>query len=154
MKTPRFTSILRSSLFAGTIALASFATDHSALAQSSQVLAKVNIPFAFQAGDRRMPAGMYEIDSQTGSPLLLLRNSEQEVRTFVITHTATTSQPPAKGRVVFERYGNKYFLRQVWTASSTQGAELPTSKAEKEIVKAMNDEVVPSPIQVALNTQR
>jgi hypothetical protein len=149
MKTPRFTSTIRSTLVAGTIVLA-IATNHSVLAQSSYPLAKANIPFAFQAGDRLMPAGTYQIDSH-GGPLLLLRSNQGTA--FVLTHAAVTSHPTTTGRVVFERYGTKYFLRQVWTGSSSQGAELPKSRAEKEILKAINNQVASS-TEIALNTQR
>src|SRR2546422_3486746 len=35
-------------------------------------------------------------------------------------------------RSIFNRYGNKYFLSQIWTAGSKSGRELPKSQRETE----------------------
>jgi hypothetical protein len=43
---------------------------------------------------------------------------------------------PSLGKLVFHRYGNAYFLSEVWPTGSTLGKQLRKSKAELEIAKA------------------
>src|SRR6266566_4315139 len=50
----------------------------------------------------------------------------------VMTHAASINAPQAKSKLVFHRYGNRYFLTQVWSAGSSLGRELPKSAKEKE----------------------
>jgi hypothetical protein len=52
---------------------------------------------------------------------------------------------------VFDHYGDKYYLRQIWTAGSTVGAECRKSRAEKESQLAKNAQA-PSTVELALNT--
>jgi hypothetical protein len=36
---------------------------------------------------------------------------------------------------VFHKYGNHYFLRQVWSPGQSEGYELPASKVERELAR-------------------
>ena len=147
MKNTRLTSILGSSLIACALTIGSLALTQSALAQSTS-LAEANIPFAFQTGTQTLPAGMYRIDRESGH-LLLLRGPGQAAG-FVDTHDAIRSRAAAQGTIVFDRYGDKYYLRQIWTAGSTDGLECPKSRAEKESPQAKNKQA-PDSIEVAFN---
>jgi hypothetical protein len=91
----------------------------------------VTIPFAFQTEDQKMPAGVYRIKNVSEN-LLLLRGPNQ-VAILVPIHAAIAKKAPAKGSVVFHRYGNTYFLREFWTASAKDGVECFKSRAEKEM---------------------
>jgi hypothetical protein len=42
------------------------------------------------------------------------------------------------GYLVFDRYGDKYFLRQIWTAGNTAGLECPKTRVERETQEANN----------------
>jgi hypothetical protein len=136
MKNTRLTSILSSSLVACALAIGSLAAAQPASAQSRTALAEVNIPFAFQTGNQTLPAGLYQIDLESNR-LILLRGPRQ-AEGFVEMHSAARSRAADHGSVVFERYGNKYFLRQIWTAGATTGLECRKSRAEKEILQANN----------------
>jgi hypothetical protein len=41
--------------------------------------------------------------------------------------------PEGSGRMVFHRYGNIYFLSEVWAPGQDTGQELTSSRAEKEV---------------------
>jgi hypothetical protein len=43
----------------------------------------------------------------------------------------TSNTAPTKGKLVFHRYGDKYYLREIWTAQNSNGFECPKSRAEK-----------------------
>jgi hypothetical protein len=38
-----------------------------------------------------------------------------------------------KSKLVFHRYGNRYFLKQIWMAGDNAGQQLPKSRLETEI---------------------
>jgi hypothetical protein len=152
MKSLRISSILGSSLLASALAIGMVASAPTALAQNTPV-AKADIPFDFQAGLRVMPAGTYII-SRSDS-LIELRETNQKAEEFVSVHAAYTSHTPTGSSLVFDRRGDKYFLRQIWTAGNHDGLECPKTRMEQKVekVEAQNKQDS-SPIVVALNTVR
>jgi len=146
MKNTRLTSIL--SLIACALTIGSLASTQSALAQS-ETLAEVNVPFAFHTPTQTLPAGLYIVDRESGS-MLRLRGTGS-AGGFVITHDAIKTHAPDHGFAVFERYGDTYYLRQIWTAGNTVGLECAKGKAEKESMQAKNMQA-PSSIELALNS--
>lgn len=147
MKNSRLTSILSSSVIASAAALGALVSTHTASAQETP-LAKANIPFAFQVGSSQMPAGVYQI-SRESDHLLLLRGPDHATQ-FVLMHSAVRLSTPDHSSIVFDRYANRYFLRQVWTAGTGQGLECARSRAEKEVSHAENKQA-PRSIELALN---
>jgi hypothetical protein len=149
MKNTRLTSNLGSTLIACALTIGTLASTQSASAQSETALAEVNIPFNFQTANRTLPAGMYRIDREFGH-VILLRGPGQAA-SFVEMHNAVKSHAADHGTVVFDRYGDKYYLRQIWTAGSTDGLECPKSRAEKESLQAKNKQA-PSSTELAFNS--
>jgi hypothetical protein len=148
MKNIRLTSILGSSLIACALTIGSLASTQSAFAQSSTPLAKVDIPFAFQTPLQTLPAGTYRIDRESAQ--LVRLQGPGAARGFVEMHGAIKSRAANHGYLVFDRYGDKYFLRQIWTPGSRDGLECPKSHAEKESLQAKNKQV-PSSVELAFN---
>ena len=92
-----------------------------------------NIPFAFAAGNATLPAGEYRVQkAAVGSPMLLIQRTDHRAAAFVPSFGASTNAPQARSKLVFHRYGNRYFLSEVWVAGYAQGRELPKSAKEKE----------------------
>jgi hypothetical protein len=149
MKITRPNSILSSSLIACVLTIGSLASTQSALAQGSKSLAQVNIPFAFQMANKTLPAGTYQIEREFNDILLL--RGPGKVSGFLMMHEAINIHPADHGAVVFERYGSKYFLHQVWTADTPYGLESPKSRAESDAVRAQNKQAATS-VELAFNT--
>ena len=102
----------------------------------SQRLMTVNIPFAFSAGDATLPAGQYLL--YTISPDWGIRFATIDGRhnAFVNTLPNYRSTPSENTRLVFRRYGNEYFLEQVWvTGDELVRSPLPSKRA-KEIASS------------------
>ncbi len=148
MKNTRLTSILGSSLIASALAIGSLVSTQVASAQSS-TMAEVTIPFAFQASTQVLPAGTYRVVSQ--SDHLIRIQGHGSTGAFLMTHDATKATAPDHGSLVFDRYGDKYYLRQIWTAGDRNGLECPKSRAEKESQVAQNMQA-PSTVELALNS--
>jgi hypothetical protein len=149
MKNTRLTSVLGSSLIACALIIGSLASTQSASAQSSKTVAEVNIPFAFQTPLQTLPAGMYRIDRESGT--LIRLQGPGTAAGFVEMHGAIKARAADHGYLVFDRYGNKYFLHQIWTEGSHDGLECSKSRAEKESLQAMTKQA-PSSIELAFNS--
>jgi hypothetical protein len=99
----------------------------------------VNIPFAFTAGKMALPAGEYLVEkSSMGSATLLIQRTDRSAAEFVPSIAAQGNAPQTQSKLVFHRYGNRYFLSKVWIAGYLQGRELPQTKQEKEQAVASN----------------
>jgi hypothetical protein len=152
MKNTRLTSILSSSLIAGALTIGSLVSPQFSSAQSPRPLAEVNIPFDFQTPSQSLPAGHYQVDVESNHLILLRGNGSAQG--FVVTSDVTNRGTPAHGTMVFARYGDKYYLRQIWTAGDPVGIECPKSRAEKKTMQAMQASLSQDqgPVELALNT--
>ncbi|HTF64343.1 MAG TPA: hypothetical protein VK638_16795 [Edaphobacter sp.] len=140
------TSKLRTSLLACALgAVAMVSTSHG-FAQGKEM--RVNVPFAFHSGSQSMPAGVYKVIIES-QHLILLRGDSKSG--FVSTNPEI-GKPAAKGKLVFQRYGNQYFLREVWTSQSDTGQKCVKTKLEREVEIAQSKAAQPG-AELALNQQ-
>ena len=96
--------------------------------------ASAQIPFEFIVGATTVSAGEYIVSSanQDGSALLI-RNANGHEATIQLTHSIQSRRNKAESRFVFHRYGQTYFLAEVWQAGDSTGWELSPSKAERAL---------------------
>ena len=116
------TQLLRMSMFAVVTAAA-------VCAQNPQV-EKVSVPFNFIVGSKTMPAGPYTVEDVR--PLLILKSADGGILNL-ITDSIQSLNAPTAGKLVFHRYGNQYFLSEVWTPGSTSGRQVHTTGREREL---------------------
>jgi hypothetical protein len=115
--------LLRLSIIAALAASASFAETYN-----------LNVPFDFVAWNKTMPAGTYLMDRAAGSaPGVLIMRSLDRKTTFVVMGSSATSEGNRQGKLVFHRYGNRYFLAEVWTRGSDGGHLLRVTPQEREL---------------------
>ncbi len=96
---------------------------------------RVEIPFAFGAGEAVLPAGQYYIQYADVHGNLLITAADGRRCGYVpfILAGPKVAQDAATGKLVFHRYGNQYFLRQLWVPGRDV-ASFHASKAEKEMI--------------------
>lgn len=101
-------------------------------AQSIKLIA--TIPFDFRIGAHPMPAGDYTVSHNAGV-LTVRRESDKPKTTMIQVFGASPSKGfnRATSKLVFNRYGEAYFLASVWQAGFDSGLAVPQSKVEKEI---------------------
>jgi hypothetical protein len=93
-----------------------------------------NIPFTFVVGDKEMSAGRYSVQPATSTgETLRISGTENGAGMFRLSSLLQSSKPADKGKLVFHRYGNQYFLAEVWTAGEREGRQLLKSRGEKAI---------------------
>ena len=103
-------------------------------AQNITLVRKVEIPFDFSVGDTTLPAGTYSITRVLSDKSVLRLSSEdrgEEVN--ILTHSVQASEFPKTGKLIFNRYGETYFLSQIWESDATQGRQLSKSRTERSI---------------------
>jgi hypothetical protein len=144
MKNLSFTTSTK--LLTCALALGAFASSAQAFAQHT---VKVEVPFAFQSDNKAMPAGTYRIDMPS-THLMLINGGTSASTRFAITEPDERAKTLNVSKVVFRRYGDRYFLHEVWLAGETTGHQCITTKAEKQLQVAKNPEL-PTGTEVALN---
>lgn len=96
-----------------------------------------NIPFDFAVGKMVLPAGDYTLNSQvSGYPATyLLQGADGRSGIFLLTNMAHWKGPEEpRTELVFHRYGDRYFLAQIWMGNDI-GRQLPVTKEEKELAR-------------------
>jgi hypothetical protein len=103
----------------------------------AQYATKANIPFSFQAGSARMPAGEYQVrQSPTGGGTQqMISRTDSSAATFVLTNVADSRHTSGNPKLIFHCYSNDCFLSEIWNGSG-QGWKLLESRREKELSRA------------------
>ena len=94
------------------------------------------IPFAFVAGDQTLPAGEYTLaSSQAGPGTWILNGKSKQAGLYLATTAGNHKTANESPRLVFSRYGDQYFLSQIWIRDSDCVLQLPVSKTERSAAK-------------------
>jgi hypothetical protein len=111
------------------VVLAGAFTAASLQAQNHEV--RADVPFSFAVGSKQLPAGHYTF--LTGPRYTtVIPNTDNEILFLSKTEEAFH----AVGRLnilVFNKYGDDYFLREIRCPSIAMNVEIPQSKQEKRI---------------------
>jgi len=96
---------------------------------------EVNIPFEFSAGSKTLQPGVYSIKRMSGN-YLTLRSVDGKSAVILNAPLTRTSTDDKGERLVFNKYGDQYFLSQIWLTTDT-GRELIVRRktAKPEIVE-------------------
>jgi hypothetical protein len=94
----------------------------------------VNIPFSFLVDNHPMTPGRYVVVPAGNGVLGMFKAEDDSPRLLMSVHSVESraSQTP---KLVFRRYGDSYFLTEVWNGDNI-GRQLAKSKAEKELASA------------------
>jgi hypothetical protein len=96
---------------------------------------EVKVPFQFHAGNVKLPAGQYRIHPLDDSDLTVMEISSADGSTsalFQVEDTKTDSTP-AKTELIFNKYGDRYFLAKLFEEGSSRGSQVPHSRYERKI---------------------
>jgi hypothetical protein len=95
---------------------------------------KYNIPFSFNVGKEVRPSGPYVVASVFETSLLI-RRTDGTGAIVVFSMPVVSPDRASPCKLVFRRYGNKYFLSQAWLGIRSSGQELFRSDEEKEMAR-------------------
>lgn len=107
--------------------LASLVAATGAFAQDG--IGRATVPFAFSVSNTTLPAGHYRIATSSSSSIMV-RNLDQGTAVFS-TVVAPEQASYGSCRLVFHRYGERYFLSQVLCPSKSLSVDLPLTHREQ-----------------------
>jgi hypothetical protein len=114
-------------------ALAIVPVSQALQAQGLTQLGKVTVPFAFEAGTAHFEPVVYTIIALMNS-ILSIRGVSNSGLTMVMRDGGYEQSTVSK--LIFRRFGNRYFLREVWTQGNSGHLRCPESKAEWQAERA------------------
>jgi hypothetical protein len=136
-------------IFTLMVALAIVTSVVSANAQSRMTVS-TNIPFEFVVGDHTLPAGEYVIEAViSGGAALAIRGSDNGESVVRLAEPIGAMSKRKSARLVFHRYGQNYFLTQIWSGDSL-GRQLVKSKQERATERELAS--IPSKSELAEST--
>jgi len=121
-------------------ALVLCAVTASASAQSSVVSKNVKVDFDFYAGKKLMPAGEYEFklspNHQTHK-LVHVRQVGGKANAIVASVPNLNTKGAKPGEIVFNKYGDRYYLARVQIGDSGYVHNVVKTKSERKLLRAV-----------------
>jgi hypothetical protein len=115
-------------------------------ATQAQSIWKAEIPFDFAVGNKWLPAGEYQVERRS-QRVMLIQSTDASSSALAMTIEVHAGKTSDVTKLVFNRYGDQYFLSKIWTRSSDTGRELTKSRLEREV--AAQSRVKPAATTVA-----
>src|SRR5579862_383008 len=99
---------------------------------------EVNIPFQFHVGNAKLPPGKYTIHTLDNTDLKVMEISSADGSTSVLfdVRDAEANFRPAKSELIFNKYGDRYFLAKLFDEGNPSGSVVDESRYEKGTNKA------------------
>jgi hypothetical protein len=104
---------------------------------------EANIPFQFHVGNTSLPAGRYIIHELEGNDLTVMQISSADGKQSALfdVESVQAKTAPGKSELIFNRYGDRYFLSEMFDEGNVGGSRLFTSRDEKRAGKESGAEV-------------
>ena len=109
----------------------------AACANAQSLNVKANVPFNFVVDKDTLPAGNYSIRSindETGGRTLLIQSGTKAMK-LTTPDVASSLNVSQKSHLLFHRYGDEYFLAQIWVQGENVGRQFRMSRREAEIAR-------------------
>ena len=104
------------------ITLALAFTGPSVQAQTAQNYKTFSVPFSFNVGSKVLPAGEYKITAD--NQVIRVQKTDGQANAIALSQrTRAAKQVASDSKLTFRRYGNEYYLSQVWLPDNV-GREL------------------------------
>ena len=98
---------------------------------------RVTIPFNFSVGSKTLPAGKYKVGRIWQSGAVVLHETFGKNRVVALAQNVEKLDIQKQSKVVFRRYGDQYFLAEVWNSSWGSGRELLKSHKERSLARQL-----------------
>ena len=97
-------------------------------------LLSADVPFAFSVDSKPMPSGQYQV-RRIGDRATIIETKDGSTHVLGLYSYAGENTKQAC-KLVFDKVGGEYFLREIWTSATSQVLSVPQSKREKEVLSA------------------
>ncbi len=94
---------------------------------------RADVPFDFVVGTKTLPKGTYTVELHDSIHNVLIVQGQDSGTIFAGSITVSAEDIEDNSpKLIFHRYGDQYFLSQVWNGARLAGQELPKSQQERE----------------------
>jgi hypothetical protein len=93
---------------------------------------RADIPFAFTVANQTFPAGQYTVKPINDMGFLAITGNGSAM-TMTISQATDSASAQKLSKLVFHKYGDRYFLYQVWVRGEERGRQIPPTKVEREL---------------------
>lgn len=104
----------------------------------SQIM-RANVPFAFTVGQKSLPAGVYTVsilNPTSDRKALQIRSADGRVNAIIQT-AGVGSSLTDNAKLVFRRYGDRYFFAQAQMAGDSTSLAVAKTRAERTAQRAL-----------------
>jgi hypothetical protein len=115
----------------------------SALAAVTSVHAQVSgnmsatIPFDFVVSARTLPAGKYYLRTDGATLVTQIRGKDNNQSAYLPVSHSVQELAVQEPKLVFNKYGDKYFLSQIWFWRSGIGREIKIGARERQLQREL-----------------
>ena len=119
-----------------TLALATAVVSANGQSTANKVVA--NVPFEFSVGYKALPSGTYSVQSiVSAGDGLLIQSTDGKISALRPSEATQPIKEKSQARLVFHRYGERYFLAEVWNGVDNTGRQLTKSQEERAIANEL-----------------
>jgi hypothetical protein len=93
-------------------------------------------PFAFYAGDVKMPAGSYTLTPDDNTNVLLIKSADGSHSAFVEYELVESGTRPSDSEITFNKYGKTDFLNRISMPAERFAMRILPSDAEQSAAKS------------------
>jgi hypothetical protein len=101
-------------------------------AQLQNTHVRADVPFTFMVGTQTFPAGQYTVRQMNDVGNLAIVGGGSALA-IASSHSVQSAGTQRLTKLVFHRYGDRYFLYQVWVQGENTGRQLPRTSLEREL---------------------
>ena len=100
---------------------------------------KAQVPFDFIVAGKTLRAGQYDVlNMSSGGEALSIKTANGKSEAMLLTSPVIDNhQQDTNAKLVFHKYGDTYFLSQVWLSGRANGREIAKSKQERAIQREL-----------------
>ncbi|MCC6536924.1 MAG: hypothetical protein IT162_05205 [Bryobacterales bacterium] len=113
-------------------------------AQYKDMRLTIDVPFSFDAGGRMIERGKFSIRRGGSSGAIVMRGAVGS-STFAVV-TQSTGNARVKPYLLFHKFGNTWFLREIQEPGSPIALVLPRSARQKEFERAAGPDSKPAEV--------
>ncbi len=127
MKSLRFLASI--GLFAGAMLTTGQAFDYD-------LKVVVAVPFSFTANGVTLPAGDYVVSNDSYWNALRIRDQHGPASAFLQAHASLEREAAKNTKLVFNRFGDRYFLESISKRGDARRFDLAKSRNERELERS------------------
>jgi len=101
----------------------------------------VQIPHEFMLGDKRIPAGEYEVRKMVNNPtptITFFNKDEMVYETTVLPISTAKPDVEEHPKVVLHKIGDDYYLTEIWLMPDKLGYEVPLPSRVRLLERELN----------------